>query len=460
MTVPKRDPWRRSRITKAVVDSGKVKDFDEGEALLSAVRLVIAAEVSTIRTPAGQAALLTAVATAYRCFESVGVICDTSITLIRPLPIGCDLGEAIQHLGGHIASEASAATHWISIGSSRRAAGLTVQCWWDGWKAGVLPATESSLVGESWHPLAGIAAGALAVREVFSSALGNRRACRRRSVLSLWEPWADQGEALRGPDSFAFPSAIWMIGLGHLGQGIGWGLSFLPFYSQPLATLQDDQIVGPENEATSLLVSQENIGLPKTRVTANWLEAVGWKTRLIERRHHGDLRPTPQEPGIVFCGLDNPDGRRIIAASGFDWMVDTGVGHGSGDFERLQIKVVAQGQAEGCWPDGETERDIDELLKMPAYKAYEAMPGVCGALPLAAASVAVPFVGAFVGALALATAARIACLQPVCRSIQTELGAPDLITTSDFTTSGRPIACQTLRLKTDAPIDRLEMDAV
>ena len=446
MTSISKDPWRRSRITKAIVDSGTVSDFDLGEALLKAVSLVIVVDNNVARTAAGQAALLTAVATSFRCFEHVAVFCDPDTSLIRPLLIGSTLGEAVAYLGGDIVSDDEKATHRILIGSPSDEVGFAVRCWWDGWKAGVLPAGDRGVLGAGWHPLSGVAAGALAVREVFSAARGNQRAGRRRSVISLWEPLEKAAAVAPGPDSFAFPSTIWMIGLGHLGQGMAWSLGLLPTPCDSVVTLQDDQLVEPENEATSLLVCPRDLGRPKTRVTADWLEFAGWKTRLVERRHYGDLRLAPPESGLALCGLDNPEARQLIAASGFDWIIDAGVGHGAGDFERLQIKVIMNGQAQDFWSSADSTKNIEALLQMPAYSAYDSTPGVCGAFPLAAASVAVPFVGAFVGALALATAARIACLEPVCRAMLTELGAPDFVTSSDLIIRGQPVSSRILHL--------------
>ena len=51
----------------------------------------------------------------------------------------------------------------------------------------------------------------------------------------------------------------------------------------------------------------------------------------------------------------------------------------------------------------------------------------CGAFELAEGSVAVPFVGAFVGALGMAQGMRIASGRTTAEFLQTELGAPSLL---------------------------------
>jgi hypothetical protein len=244
------DAWRRLRITKAAVDSGQAADFKVADGVLAAIFPRIAAEPSVTSTAAGQAALLTAVIAANKCFERVRVSCDPSTPLIRPLLIGSTLGEAVVALGGQFESaDDGGVTHDVLIGSSAATSRLAFRCWWDGWKCGLLPAHDTRPLGGSWNPLAGVFAGALAVRAVFAAALGAKRAGRRVSILSLWEPWVDPLNASPGPSEFAFPSALWIIGLGHLGQGVSWNLAFLPFSGRPLAVLQDDQTVAVENEA-------------------------------------------------------------------------------------------------------------------------------------------------------------------------------------------------------------------
>ena len=60
-------------------------------------------------------------------------------------------------------------------------------------------------------------------------------------------------------------------------------------HTERLAVLQDDQFIGEENEATSVLVLPRKTGDRKTRVAAPWLEACGWRTQLIEPTQ---IRPT------------------------------------------------------------------------------------------------------------------------------------------------------------------------
>ena len=113
------------------------------------------------------------------------------------------------------------------------------------------------------------------------------------------------------------------------------------------AVLQDDQTIGEENEATSLVVSGDEIGEKKARIAATWLRAAGWTSDVIERRHHGDIRLAPDDPPYLLSGLDRVEPRRVMAKHGFDYMIDAGLGHGPHDFEGIQLRVIAKSASSG-----------------------------------------------------------------------------------------------------------------
>jgi hypothetical protein len=133
----------------------------------------------------------------------------------------------------------------------------------------------------------------------------------------------------------------------------------------------------------------------------------------------------PDDPAIVITGLDEPKARIAIAGAGFDYMIDAGIGHGPVDFEGLQIRVLKKGtDARAFWSSPETPKDVDALLQQKAYRAHAAEFENCGTLTLANASVAVPFVGAAVGALTITQAIRLASMQKTVQIMQMELGSP------------------------------------
>ncbi|MHB8884701.1 MAG: hypothetical protein ACYC5H_06380 [Methylovirgula sp.] len=437
---------RHSRIAKALTDrKNNALSFAASEALLRATKVAIVLSDDAGASPAAQAACLTAMATGVKCFGSAAIVADEKTPLTKPMRCGTTLGEAAKFFGATVKAAPEDGSHIIIIGEHVPESGKAfVRCWWDDWTAGVIPGWDDLPLGGNQNPLSGVAAGALAVREVFASVIGNQRAGKRTSMVSLWEPWKAPEKAEAGPAVVSVAAKQWFVGLGHLGQGYLWSLALLPG-SGELLVLQDDQEAGEENEATGLLTYSSDIGSRKTRVAAAWLEPA-WKTSLIERRHRSDTQLTNEDPAIAFAGLDNLPARFAIARVGFDYMVDAGVGHGPVDFESLQLRVLRKGtDPETQWSAKEATKDVEAMLYCDAYRDYIVKHDRCGAFQLAEGSVAVPFVGAFVGALAVAQGIRIASGLPTVEILQAELGAPSMAT------AGR------LHEKVNEPIGRFEI---
>jgi hypothetical protein len=63
-------------------------------------------------------------------------------------------------------------------------------------------------------------------------------------------------------------------------------------------------------------------------------------------------------------------------------------------------------------------------MEQEAYRTQGVESDRCGALTLANASVAVPFVGAAVGALTVSQALRLASMQSTIQMMQMDLGSP------------------------------------
>lgn len=424
--------WKRSRITKAFADAARVGSFAEAEARLDSIRLEVVVAADQLSTPVGQAATLTAVATARKCFGGVTVVAGEDAPLIASLPLGKTLLAAVRRLGGRVAKRSSGkATHEIRVGGAPASTAWSVACWWNCWSAGTRALTDE-VVGDSRLALAGTFAGALAVRQVFACAVAGRNLPPRDETVSLWTPWREADRADAGPERFDVPDKLWLLGLGHLGQAFVWNLCLLGGSGDRLAVLQDDQLVAEENEATSLLLlpGGRQLGRKKTRTAAAWLEATGWRTDVIERRHFGDIALTPDAPPYLVSGLDRVEPRLVLAKHGFPYMIDAGIGHGPGDFEGIQIRAIAKGQSiDGLWskPAGTDEGRVVKLQDSPAYRELEQHLGRCGTFEFAEASVAVPFVGAATGALVLAQIIRLASLKEVPALFQMELGAPQMV---------------------------------
>jgi hypothetical protein len=384
-------------------------------------------------TAAGQAATLTAVVTARKCFGRVTLVSETDAPLTAKLPVGTTLQRAARRLGARVSRKPPArTTHTIIIGDSPCGGGWKIQCWWDRWLSGTRARGE--IAGDSRLALSGVFAAALAVRQVFASVLAGRPLRARDATISLWTPWMAADRTNIGPESFDVPDQFWFLGLGHLGQGFIWNLCLLGTRGGR-AVVQDDQTIGEENEATSLLVTSGDIGEKKARIAAKWLGTAGWTADIIERRHDGDIRLTPDDPPYLLSGLDRIEPRRVMAKHGFDYMIDAGLGHGPHDFEGIQLRVIGKGAPSGdLWsaPEHTLEGPPSDRQASPAYKDLEEQIGQCGIVSFAEASTSVPFVGAATGALVIAQAIRLGSLESTARFLQMQLGAPEMASVADF----------------------------
>jgi hypothetical protein len=416
----------RSRVTKALTDANLAASFTAAEARLDAVHPCVVIGAEAALTAAGQCAALTAIVTARKCFGRVQLAGEgLDAPLLQPLLIGATLGTAAQGLGAYVAAAIDpGTTHLVRIGNAIPWHGWQVFTWWNRWLAGTRLFHQP--IGSASFALAGMFAGALAVRQIFAHVRSGTPP--RDETVSLWEPDRTASPDRIGPARCTMPNRLWLVGLGHLGQAFVWGLLALPFLAERHVVLQDDQWIGVENEPTSLLVNMDDIGFRKVRVAARWLDHAGWTTELIERRHLGDIRRTDHDPAILLAGLDDVRSRRILAAHGFDYMIDAGIGRGARDFESLQIRTIPAGvPIEGLWLDQPQISQRERLITQDAYAALEQEVGQCGVVPLADASVSVPFVGAATAALALAQLARLGAMAPAAALLQLELAAPAMV---------------------------------
>ena len=258
---------------------------------------------------------------------------------------------------------------------------------------------------------AGVLAGALAVAEAFQFLRRNQPIAGKRSVgLSLWRPemsWQDG--AARGPDIDRLPSALWLIGLGNLGQAYLWTLGMLPYAvrSEVQLVLQDHDFLALSNDSTSLLTCPDLIGMRKTRVMASWAEQCGFKTATIERKFNSDFCVHSDEPSLALCGVDNEPARSALEDVGFAKVIEAGLGGGTDDFLGFRTHVFPGGRrAKELWNPVETNRVA--RTDLPAYEKL-ATAGVdqCGLTQLAGRTVGAPFVGAIAAAVVISETLRV-----------------------------------------------------
>lgn len=407
---------RLNRLVKLAIDTGEAETIDEAQRLFAGYRLAVSAGPAVAKSPTHQAALLTIVNTGRRSLlggvEIAGV---ADAPLLVPLAPFRTLSEAVTGLGGKLVKAVRPDAPLIVIGDSRANAEnrFAVQTTFEGWAGGIVPlkAETMRLTERREFVPSGIVAGALAVAEAFQHLRGSQPAAGRRSAgFSLWRPeleWRDVDAA--GPEISRLPSALWLIGLGNLGQAYLWTLGLLP-YDDPTdlhLVLQDFDLLAESNDSTSLLTQQALIGQYKTRAMAQWAERRGFKTAIVERRFAADFRVGKDEPAVALCGVDNALARSALEDVGFGRIIEAGLGGGTSDFLGFRTHVFPGARkARDIWRDRDAERAV--RLDLPAYQSLAATGADrCGLTQLAGRTVGAPFVGAIAGAAVIAELLRM-----------------------------------------------------
>ena len=404
------------RLVKLAMDTGEAKSLEEAHKLFMSYRLGVSVGEDAGHSQTLQAALLTIVNSGRRSLlggiEVEGV---DGMNLLVPVPPYRSLEEAVAGLGGRVVRSLEPEVPLVVVGSAQPTtrSRFAVRVTFEGWSAGILPLDHDDIrLGES-HEFtpAGVLAGALAVAEAFQFLRGNQPIAGKRCAgLSLWRPelpWRD--DTASGPAIDRLPSALWLIGLGNLGQAYLWTLGMLP-YAEPgevQLVLQDHDILAPSNDSTSLLTSRKQIGMRKTRAMADWAERRGFKTSIIERKFKSGFRVHNDDPSLALCGVDNEPARSALEDVGFAKVIEAGLGGGTDDFLGFRTHVFPGGRrAKELWKPVEANR-----VARTDRPAYEKLAGSgldqCGLTQLAGRTVGAPFVGAIVAAIVIGEALRV-----------------------------------------------------
>lgn len=412
-----------NRTGKILIDQGKAANPGEAERFLSQLVLQIAVGPDLKHNRAAQAALATAVNVGRRAFHGgVRVCLDTD----PPLQTGSTDGHAasavVARYGGTIVDQLRGDLPTMVIGDQHNPVGQPVlYCTWGGWTGGIVESPGRHLDGPGIVP-AGILAGALGVSEIFQQALGNPVAGRREVGISLWCPDRNWRSAPAGPKLEYLPAALWLLGLGHLGQAYAWTLRMLP-YANPgeveIGLLDFDTVING-NTATQLLVGPDDIGSRKTRVVSAALEQVGLRTRIVERPFDASFHPeadavsTRNEPRNALAGFDDVTPRRELESAGFDRVVDVGLGAGPHEYLDMLVHTFPAEES----PATAFEEDLPppRVMLKPAYEseiAHQVEGGIeesaarCGLLDFAHVTVGAAFVGAIASTVAIADILRL-----------------------------------------------------
>ncbi|MBR8190548.1 hypothetical protein KDW82_16020 [Burkholderia vietnamiensis] len=354
-----------SRLAKILVDSEGVT-FDEAQTRLRALTLEVVVGPDAT-SPAAHAAVLTAVSVGRRTFVGgVRVVGSLGQPINCPLPLGSSsLGEAAEKLGAGDFDGAASRTIIVGAAEVRRDC-WSVGVWWDEWRAGTDDAGACGCERGD-NPLVGIAAGALAVGRAFEAE--RSRCYELKSEIDLW-PTTDGHEDAPCFSDIFLPGALWLIGLGNLGQAFLWTLMMLP-YGDPnevSLVLQDRDKITEENWATSVLVGDGTYGVLKTRVAEQWALAKGFNVRRIDRLLVAADRLDDGDPRVALCGVDKVEPRKQLANVGFDCIVDAGLGRTAADFDRYRVSVFDSARRISEHFANQSDRDVAN--EIPEEQAY------------------------------------------------------------------------------------------
>ena len=444
------------RTVKLELDEGRAQTVEAACQIVARYVLQIEVGARVIESPTRQAMLLTAVTAASRCFPGgVRVRLNADGPMSALWAEGQSLSESVKRSGGTIVESFEREHPTLVIGdvSGEDPCGtIVLYTTWQGWAGAVVQGPGMRLSESVEFPLAGVFAAALGVSEAFQHLRGFVPAGRRDVGLSLWDPQEDwRKEESWGDAYYYLPSRLWLLGLGHLGQAYAWALGLLP-YEDPKAVelmLQDSQVVVEANQSTGMLCNRSSIGRKKTRVIAQRLEAIGFKTCITERRYDCSTRRSAAEPGLALAGVDDTEPRRLLEQAGFDLAIDAGLGAGSKSYLDILTHCFPSGlKAEAAWPVRSSSH-LSSTIDQPAYrelqKQLETTTSLtegevrCGVIELAEVSVGAAFVGCVAATLVLSEALRSLAGGPRFEVISVSLRSPQSPEAVRNTHPGAPV---------------------
>jgi len=383
------------RLLKAIADSGEAATIDDAVARFSQFGVTVDLGDAEVLGEADQIIALTIINAASRSFRgNVALRGRSDMPLTVRGYAGCTIATALASAGA-VQTLASDAWSRIAVGpQARESRGAgAIAPWADGWTFGIGDKEGSPTAAAA----ASVAAAGLAVSEAFSILRkDNVYAGKRNISMSLWSAVGGTGD---GPRNASVP-ACWLIGLGHLGQAAAWTLGFMSPGPDRTVVLQDVDHVTASTLSTSMLSAESDQSRSKARVTADWLEHRGHRTKLVERRFDASQRVHPLEPRIALFGVDNTAARRAIESAGFALAIDVGLGAGYQDFRGIRVRTFpGSSRAAHLWAGGSQA----PVSMAPAYQALLASGAdACGVTTLASRAVGAPFVGCVAAALGVA----------------------------------------------------------
>lgn len=410
------------RTVKLEVDEGAVATVQEAMLRYDSRILQIHIGIGLSSSPTRQAAALTAVNVACRAFGEVRIRLDEEIKVRVPWGRNRSLSRLVLELNGKLVSRHSTDYPTLIIGDVSGDENGTPKLYvtWDGWTGGVVPQHSQKLAESIEFPLAGTLAGAVAVSEAFQLVHQSTIAGHRPAGISLWKPghdWMDVPFAT-GPVQWRLPAALWLVGLGHLGQAYAWttGMQSYPISELPYLVLQDHDIVELVNFQTGLLLQDGMANLQKTEAVAQSLARTGYHIDIRDEKYTYKTRRRDGDPNIALFGVDNMQTRNLAEHAGFNYIIDAGLGAPPEDYLGMALHTFpASRPATSIYWQDDYNRG-ERLRQQPAYQnLYTSQmrdmgltenEARCGVIEHAGHAAGAAFVGVVAASLALAEVIR------------------------------------------------------
>ena len=407
--------FAHDRLAQAMLARQDSPGLAELRAKLDGLAITVSIEPAVAEEPWAQAAAMAIVATGSRMFRGGVFLPAAPLSVGALFPgLGHPFHRVLERLGARATGTAPMDALHVHIGFEKRG---DINAAVRGWTAIVSPRAINAAAVPS-NVITGVLAGAIAVSESFRRlALGAANACRVTQELNAWEP----GSSLEIDGTIKrLPKALWLIGLGNLGQAALFILSLLPFRDRSEVTLflQDFDRSGPENLGTQILTDYSWIGHRKAAAASAHLRALGFETFAIERRFVDNHGPLDDEPKIAIVGVDNAKARRSAAAAGFDFVLDAGLGTTPAEIFDLALHVFpGTCDPQSLWPDPPVQRESQALPERYEKLVEAGVIDRCGAVTIAGQPVGVPSTALAAAALQLAQLCRALSTRSYCDSI-------------------------------------------
>lgn len=248
---------------------------------------------------------------------------------------------------------------------------------------------DSGYGGACSRSAVGVAAAGAALNECFQHVYFQRAVAGMREVR------------FRLPGAGSHIRSLCIVGLGHVGQAVAWTAGMEGSRGDLSLTLQDDDVVTESSLSTCLLSQRQDLDHLKTSVVAAQLRAAGIAAE--ERPHRMDLSEGASVPAeCCVVAVDSYSFRRQLDRLSCARVVEAGIGDEGSNFTRMQFHLLpGRRKASDIWCDSDPAASRAVSTSALAYQELLKTTGdACGTTLLAGRSVATPFVGAFVGALA------------------------------------------------------------